>query len=227
MTAECFGYCGFLLTCIDTGGVGAMVSRGNIFVLSTGEVALLDCGQVKQINTLQRLKLARLVVMVHRWEQVDRMLRKAKAKAGTGGGGSTSNDTDSQRDGFAASSIRSKVVATEVVAPSQAIGNDLGSAGSTGSSSPSSHVSTGSTGSSSPSSHVSTGSTGSSSPSSHVSTAAGGQRVVVQGATTTTVAPPPLGSLSIDELEEQRSSLTLQLAQEVKSFGEICTYSHY
>jgi aarF domain-containing kinase len=36
-----------------------------------GRVALLDCGQVKILNTSQRLGLAKLIVMVNFWEQLD------------------------------------------------------------------------------------------------------------------------------------------------------------
>ena len=36
-----------------------------------GEVALLDCGQVKIINTKSRIALAELVVLVNRWEQAN------------------------------------------------------------------------------------------------------------------------------------------------------------
>lgn len=46
-----------------------MFRRGNIFVLSGGDVALLDCGQVKEINTAQRLGLAKVIVLVQAWEQ--------------------------------------------------------------------------------------------------------------------------------------------------------------
>jgi len=43
---------------------------GNIFVLGggLGPVALLDCGQVKQCSSQQRLALARLVLLIHDWE---------------------------------------------------------------------------------------------------------------------------------------------------------------
>ena len=41
---------------------------GNIFITKTGEVALLDCGQVKQITTSQRLALARAIILVDEWE---------------------------------------------------------------------------------------------------------------------------------------------------------------
>ncbi|KAJ1427003.1 ABC1 family-domain-containing protein [Ochromonadaceae sp. CCMP2298] len=41
---------------------------GNIFILDGGEVALLDCGQVKQISTAQRTSLARLIILVNDWE---------------------------------------------------------------------------------------------------------------------------------------------------------------
>mmetsp|Transcript_7988 Transcript_7988/g.17889 ORF Transcript_7988/g.17889 Transcript_7988/m.17889 type:complete len:639 (+) Transcript_7988:163-2079(+) len=61
---------------------------GNIFILDGGEVALLDCGQVKQISTAQRTSLARLIILVNDWEVLDRAIRKgAGAGAGAGGGG--------------------------------------------------------------------------------------------------------------------------------------------
>jgi hypothetical protein len=62
--------------------------RGNIFILEGGEVALLDCGQVKQISTAQRTSLASLIILVNEWEVLDRSIRKAKeasSSAGTGG----------------------------------------------------------------------------------------------------------------------------------------------
>ena len=39
--------------------------------MEEGRVALLDCGQVKILNTSQKLGLAKLVVMVHEWEKLD------------------------------------------------------------------------------------------------------------------------------------------------------------
>eukprot|EP00607_Mallomonas_marina_P003996 CAMPEP_0182437354 /NCGR_PEP_ID=MMETSP1167-20130531/84963_1 /TAXON_ID=2988 /ORGANISM="Mallomonas Sp, Strain CCMP3275" /LENGTH=229 /DNA_ID=CAMNT_0024630243 /DNA_START=1094 /DNA_END=1780 /DNA_ORIENTATION=+ len=42
---------------------------GNIFIMPDSEVALLDCGQVKFMTTEQRLRLARLVVLVNAWER--------------------------------------------------------------------------------------------------------------------------------------------------------------
>ena len=44
---------------------------GNIFVTPSGQVALLDCGQVKQLNTDQRIRLAKLVVTVSEWEDAN------------------------------------------------------------------------------------------------------------------------------------------------------------
>jgi aarF domain-containing kinase len=41
---------------------------GNIFVMEGGEVCLLDCGQVKQLSTEQRLRLAALIIQVRQWE---------------------------------------------------------------------------------------------------------------------------------------------------------------
>jgi aarF domain-containing kinase len=53
---------------------------GNIFVQEDGTVVLLDCGQVKEINTAQRLGLARVVCLVNRWEIVSRQLGNFKSK---------------------------------------------------------------------------------------------------------------------------------------------------
>lgn len=47
-----------------------------------GRVALLDCGQVKILNTSQRLGLAKLIVMVNFWEQLD-LERQSCLEAGT------------------------------------------------------------------------------------------------------------------------------------------------
>jgi len=47
---------------------------GNIFIVEGGEVALLDCGQVKQINTAARTTLANLIIMVNNWETTNRKL---------------------------------------------------------------------------------------------------------------------------------------------------------
>lgn len=44
---------------------------GNIFIMEEGKVALLDCGQVKILNTSQKLGLAKLIVMVNEWEKLD------------------------------------------------------------------------------------------------------------------------------------------------------------
>lgn len=41
---------------------------GNIFVMEGGEIALLDCGQVKMLKNQARLSLAELVVLVNLWE---------------------------------------------------------------------------------------------------------------------------------------------------------------
>lgn len=49
---------------------------GNIFLLDAGEVALLDCGQVKQISNVQRIGLAKLVILVNQWEQKAKQLTK-------------------------------------------------------------------------------------------------------------------------------------------------------
>ena len=54
--------------------------RGNIFILEGGEVALLDCGQVKQLTTAQRMRLAALVLLVHRWETLNRQLLKIRSR---------------------------------------------------------------------------------------------------------------------------------------------------
>merc|ERR1711871_909187 len=45
---------------------------GNIFVLDgSAEICLLDCGQVKELTTDQRLGLAKLIVSVNQWEQAN------------------------------------------------------------------------------------------------------------------------------------------------------------
>jgi len=44
---------------------------GNIFITDSAEVALLDCGQVKVLNTEQRIRLAELVVDVNEWEKAN------------------------------------------------------------------------------------------------------------------------------------------------------------
>jgi len=40
---------------------------GNVFILEGGNVCLLDCGQVKQLTTPQRMGLAGLVIQVNEW----------------------------------------------------------------------------------------------------------------------------------------------------------------
>lgn len=52
------------------------VQRGNIFVMEGGDVVLLDCGQVKQFSTKQRLQFASLLVLVHRWEQLSKSVAR-------------------------------------------------------------------------------------------------------------------------------------------------------
>ena len=42
---------------------------GNIFVMDQGEIALLDCGQVKMMKNDVRNSLAGLIVLVHKWEK--------------------------------------------------------------------------------------------------------------------------------------------------------------
>ena len=42
---------------------------GNIFVMKDGDVALIDCGQVKQITNEIRIALAKLIVKVNDWER--------------------------------------------------------------------------------------------------------------------------------------------------------------
>eukprot|EP01036_Dinobryon_divergens_P027249 gene27250-35987_t len=59
---------------------------GNIFIMEGGEVALLDCGQVKQINTKQRINLASLIIMVNQWEQLNSKLGQLKSLANTSQG---------------------------------------------------------------------------------------------------------------------------------------------
>lgn len=45
---------------------------GNIFILENGDVALLDCGQVKMLKSKERIKLAELVVLVNQWEAANK-----------------------------------------------------------------------------------------------------------------------------------------------------------
>ena len=56
------------------GVVHGDIHPGNIFVMKDG-FALLDCGQIKQFNTQQRLGLAKLICTVDQYEKVD-ALRK-------------------------------------------------------------------------------------------------------------------------------------------------------
>ncbi|KAL1508727.1 hypothetical protein AB1Y20_004822 [Prymnesium parvum] len=42
---------------------------GNIFVQEGGRVALIDCGQVKQISTEYRLQLAEAILLVNKWQE--------------------------------------------------------------------------------------------------------------------------------------------------------------
>ncbi|CAN0343333.1 unnamed protein product [Ascophyllum nodosum] len=42
---------------------------GNIFVMDGGKVALIDCGQVKQISMKQKLRLAGLICKLERWNK--------------------------------------------------------------------------------------------------------------------------------------------------------------
>lgn len=48
-----------------------------------GEVCLLDCGQVKQLTTAQRLGLAELIVMVNEWEQENKLGESAELQRRT------------------------------------------------------------------------------------------------------------------------------------------------
>ena len=41
---------------------------GNIFILPDGQVSLLDCGQVKEIGTSTRMRLAELICTVDDYE---------------------------------------------------------------------------------------------------------------------------------------------------------------
>lgn len=50
---------------------------GNIFVTEAGDVALLDCGQVKQLTGQKRRALAQLLVLVNRWESIDKEAAEA------------------------------------------------------------------------------------------------------------------------------------------------------
>lgn len=45
--------------------------------MEDGEIALLDCGQVKQISTEQRVGLANLIMMVNEWETLNNAILKA------------------------------------------------------------------------------------------------------------------------------------------------------
>lgn len=73
------------------------ICSGNIFVQSDGGVALLDCGQVKQISTKERIGLANLIVMVNRWEALDRQLRQLQEAAAAAGGGADAAALESMR----------------------------------------------------------------------------------------------------------------------------------
>ena len=55
---------------------------GNIFVMEGARVALIDCGQVKQISTEYRLKLAQAILSVNEWQTTGgspELVEKAKA----------------------------------------------------------------------------------------------------------------------------------------------------
>lgn len=45
----------------------------------TSEVALLDCGQVKQLTSARRLALARLLVLINRWEKLEPLISSDNA----------------------------------------------------------------------------------------------------------------------------------------------------
>jgi len=55
---------------------------GNIFVLAEGNVALLDCGQVKQLSTKGRMNLAKLIIMINDWEVVNKRMGNVKGRQG-------------------------------------------------------------------------------------------------------------------------------------------------
>eukprot|EP01038_Epipyxis_sp_PR26KG_P010023 gene10023-13479_t len=79
---------GFKLLCALTDAYSSMIfgsgiihgdpHPGNIFVLKDGKVALLDCGQVKQISTLQRISLAKLVIIINAWENLNNIITEKK-----------------------------------------------------------------------------------------------------------------------------------------------------
>ena len=46
-----------------------MLYSGNIFVQPGAKVALIDCGQVKQISTEYRLRLAEAILLVNEWTE--------------------------------------------------------------------------------------------------------------------------------------------------------------
>jgi aarF domain-containing kinase len=56
---------------------------GNIFVLEGAQICLLDCGQVKELTTPQRLGLARLIVSVNKWESVNKKYTELKKSGDT------------------------------------------------------------------------------------------------------------------------------------------------
>lgn len=51
---------------------------GNLFVMPNGDIAMLDCGQVKEITRSQRLGIAEVVMFVNQWEQVNRKVNENK-----------------------------------------------------------------------------------------------------------------------------------------------------
>lgn len=55
---------------------------GNVFILDKGNVCLLDCGQVKQLTTPQRMGLAGLVVQVNDWEKENNALLQLRDPSG-------------------------------------------------------------------------------------------------------------------------------------------------
>ena len=48
---------------------------------NSGEVALLDCGQVKQLTSARRLALARLIQFINRWEKLDLQIKANQANS--------------------------------------------------------------------------------------------------------------------------------------------------
>eukprot|EP01035_Chromulina_nebulosa_P019087 gene19087-24915_t len=66
---DAYGYMIF-----GSGIIHADPHPGNIFIMPDNSISLLDCGQIKELTTYQRLGLADLILSINKWEKLNKKI---------------------------------------------------------------------------------------------------------------------------------------------------------